>query len=295
MCGMRNYRKAALTALVLGSQILAGGLCERGKTDLAPGQPVTGVISGPGDEVPFEVHLKGGHDYEFTLDPDAGGDSSMFSPRLYIVKKDSQDGPLVETSGMMGGRLTLKYSPRKDIDVYVIVASDGGGFSFTLTMEDVTGGGDDAGAAKDAARDGGLDAGRDAGGPADGGPADGGTADSGEADGSGADAGADAGCSSKSCQTGCCDIYDQCQDGDVNEECGKGGAACEDCTKSKATCQLRQCVGCDSTSCQTGCCDPDGVCRLGNTKDECGKAGADCEDCTSAGKTCDPALRTCTN
>jgi len=115
------------------------------------------------------------------------------------------------------------------------------------------------------------------------GPTSGGSTgpDPGGASSGGADAGAGP-CSASTCPMGCCDPTQGCLSFGLDTACGKGGAACQNCTMVGATCNNGSCVtpggtgssgmfatpACNPMKCQPNiltcwgppCCKSDGTC-----------------------------------
>jgi hypothetical protein len=90
-------------------------------------------------------------------------------------------------------------------------------------------------------------------------------------------------CDATSCPNGCC-AGDQCQAGDTDAACGKGGVACQACQPPATTCIEQACGGgtCNATTCPDGCCSTKDECLPGNIKTACGTGGAACQECTGS-------------
>lgn len=88
------------------------------------------------------------------------------------------------------------------------------------------------------------------------------------------------------CQ-GCC-AEGKCMAGDAQTACGRGGAACVQCTAQQTCSKEGACTSGPSTCSQTctGCCTEQGRC-LGFTEQtfvNCGSGGGPCGTCDSGGK-----------
>ena len=100
-------------------------------------------------------------------------------------------------------------------------------------------------------------------------------------------------CNAATCPTGCClpaqlGSAATCLPGNLDDECGTGGAVCQSCSYSSpmGQCSNQACVippGCD---CPNGCCDKSGVCQPGNSNAQCGFGDINCEDCPLVGMQC---------
>ncbi len=111
-------------------------------------------------------------------------------------------------------------------------------------------------------------------------------------------------CGPQSC-TGCCLPGGTCVTGNADTQCGRNGAWCLDCFKSKSACKLGKCVAC-APKCKgvacgskdgcggtcgpgSGCCTPKCKGKTCGDSDGCGgtcKSGSGCCEPKCAGKKC---------
>jgi hypothetical protein len=94
-------------------------------------------------------------------------------------------------------------------------------------------------------------------------------------------------CGPFNCANGCCH-GNTCVPGSSDNQCGNGGALCQDCTQNGDVCQKPHCVPphCDSNNCP-GCCDQNLKCQPGFLNTQCGQFGASCQNCTQQKSFCD--------
>lgn len=85
-------------------------------------------------------------------------------------------------------------------------------------------------------------------------------------------------CDSTSCP-GCCDIFEDCLDGDALDACGSGGEDCQICPDGDL-CIDGVCSGCDAVTCFDGCCSGN-TCFSPPSLDHCGIGGEPCDACDS--------------
>lgn len=94
-------------------------------------------------------------------------------------------------------------------------------------------------------------------------------------------------CTNQNC-AGCCQIEDDggaCLAGSADNECGQGGATCQNCTLAQGVCASGVCsVPCSPTTCH-GCCDGN-ICAEGDQNFLCGAGGVACTNCETNGQTC---------
>ena len=117
-------------------------------------------------------------------------------------------------------------------------------------------------------------------------------------------------CDAQSCPQGCCNQTGQCVNGAQDAVCGKGGQACQDCTRSNEMCHNQVCealTGCDpgikmdcgncgQRTCANdrtwGGCEDEGVCGRGEIQElgtcgNCGTLQRVCQsDCTLGDAQC---------
>jgi hypothetical protein len=110
-------------------------------------------------------------------------------------------------------------------------------------------------------------------------------------------------CNARTCPSGCCDGFGNCQPGIAQVACGSFGTSCQNCAQFGQTCSNQQCVlpdagFCDASNCK-GCCDQFNKCQPGGLPAQCGTLGNFCQDCTLFGNQCSggqcipPCSQTC--
>jgi hypothetical protein len=98
-------------------------------------------------------------------------------------------------------------------------------------------------------------------------------------------------CGAANCPNGCC-AGGECQNTEMDTQCGQGGRACSDCTVSGFVCTSGVCApegGIPDPDCEfdcDGCCDANNFCFTGAANNACGIFGGTCNDCTTTGATC---------
>jgi hypothetical protein len=92
-------------------------------------------------------------------------------------------------------------------------------------------------------------------------------------------------CNAKTCPNGCCQ-FGVCIPGTLDNACGFGGQACQNCQSFGDICQGQVCVstGCNANNC-FGCCQGN-LCVPGTTNNACGFGGGQCLNCTAHNETC---------
>ncbi|HEX8796861.1 MAG TPA: hypothetical protein VF765_38180, partial [Polyangiaceae bacterium] len=93
-------------------------------------------------------------------------------------------------------------------------------------------------------------------------------------------------CNAQTCPNGCC-LGGACIPGNLDNACGFGGQACQNCQSFGDICQGQVCVpagGCNPNNC-FGCCQGN-FCVPGTTDNSCGFSGQACQDCQLHGETC---------
>ena len=93
-------------------------------------------------------------------------------------------------------------------------------------------------------------------------------------------------CNAQTCPGGCC-LGGACIPGTLDNACGFGGQACQNCQSFGEVCQGQICEpagGCNANNC-FGCCQGN-VCVPGTLDTQCGFDGGQCANCTLHGETC---------
>jgi len=93
-------------------------------------------------------------------------------------------------------------------------------------------------------------------------------------------------CNAQTCPGGCC-LGNACIPGTVDNACGFGGQACQNCQSFGDVCQGQICVaagGCNANNC-FGCCQGN-LCVPGTMDTACGFSGQACQDCQVHNETC---------
>jgi hypothetical protein len=94
-------------------------------------------------------------------------------------------------------------------------------------------------------------------------------------------------CNAQTCPNGCC-LGGACIPGTLDNACGFGGQACQNCQTFGDVCQGQICVssaGCNASNC-FGCCEGN-VCVPGTASNACGFGGEQCTNCQGFGDICE--------